>query len=231
YQIAHGYQDIYLIDTVGNVLYTASEQHVGENIFSEGYGFRNLQQAYRTALDTGGSALSDYGVYGADRQKISHFIARTVEDDDTGEEIGVLIFELPYKQLDSYMQSRFGLGESGQTYLVGADSLLRSTLRLFKDAPLLETRIETTLFRNWLEEHEQWHRLYDQSPESHFPPPRSTKETIYTNYQGIPVLGMYSSLEFLNKWGIHWVLVAEVNKKDAFAEATSLKYIAKASCS
>ncbi|XCN74073.1 MAG: response regulator [Candidatus Electrothrix aestuarii] len=225
YQLAHAYQDIYLVDMDGNVLYTASEQHVGDNIFAEGYELRNLLAAYRTTLETGRSALSDYGPHGHEQKKISHFVARALEDDDTGAEIGVLLFELPYTQLDSYMQSHFGLGESGETYLVGADSLLRSTLRSLDNSTLLQTRIETVLLRRWLEEHEKWHRLLDQAPGSGFPGPRTIKKSIYPNYQGVPVVGMYSSLDFLKKWGLHWVLVAEVNEKEAFFSASSLKYI------
>ncbi|MCW5208221.1 GAF domain-containing protein, partial [Desulfobulbus sp. US2] len=225
YQSAHVYQDVYLIDMLGNVLYTASEQHVGDNVLTEKYGLQKLTCAYQAALDTGRSALSDYGFHGPGGKKTSLFLARALENDETGEQIGVLVFELPYNQLDSYMQVHFGLGESGETYLVGTDFLIRSSLRFLKNSTILQTRIETSLLHNWLEEHGKWHRLHEQLPESLFPAPRSTKETIYANYQGHPVLGMYSSLDFLKKWEIHWVLVAEVNEQEAFASASALKYI------
>ena len=225
YQNAYGYQDVYLVDMLGNMLYSGSELHVGDNILAEQYELRKLTSAYQAALDTESSALSDYGFHGADTRKISLFLARALEDEETGEKIGVLVFELSYNQLDSYMQAHFGLGESGETYLVGTDFLIRSTLRFMEDSAILQTRIETKILNQWLEEHDKWHRLHEQSPESHYPPPRSIKETIYSNYQGVSVLGMYSSLDFLKKWGIHWVLVAEVNEKEAFASASSLKYI------
>jgi signal transduction histidine kinase/DNA-binding response OmpR family regulator len=225
YQNAHAYRDIYLIDMTGNVLYTASEQHVGDNILTEEYGLQKLTSVYQTALETGKSALSDYSLQTSDQEKVSFFLARSLQDEETGEKIGVLVFELPYKQLDEYMQAHFGLGESGETYLVGTDLLIRSRLRFSDESAILQTGIETALLHNWLEEHEKWHRMNTLLPESQLSAPCSTKETIYANYQGIPVLGMYSSLEFLNKWGIHWVLVAEVNAKEAFASAAALKYI------
>ncbi|MDU9050227.1 MAG: response regulator [Candidatus Electrothrix sp. Rat3] len=225
YQDAHAYLDIYLIDIMGNILYTASEQHVGDNILPEEYGLRRLTSVYQTALETGKSALSDYSLQTSDQEKISFFLARSLNDEETGEKIGVLVFELPYKQLDEYMQVHFGLGESGETYLVGTDLLIRSRLRFSDESVILQTGIETALLHNWMEEHEKWHRMNTLLPRSPLSALCSTKETIYANYQGIPVLGMYSSLEFLNKWGIHWVLVAEVNAKEAFASAAALKYI------
>ncbi|CAK8724750.1 hypothetical protein KKHLCK_14880 [Candidatus Electrothrix laxa] len=225
YQIAHAYQDVFLVDMSGRILYSGSEQHVGENILTEEYELQKLTCAYQAALDTGRSALSDYGFHNTDKKKISLFLARALENDETGEEIGVLVFELPYNQLDSYMQAHFGLGESGETYLVGTDFLIRSSLRFLNKDTILQTRVKTILLDNWLEEHKKWHHLHEQLPENDFPVPRSTKETIYSNYQGLPVLGMYSSLDFLRKWGIHWVLVAEVNEKEAFASASALKYI------
>ncbi|CAK8725682.1 hypothetical protein GMJAKD_17065 [Candidatus Electrothrix aarhusensis] len=225
YQSAHAYQDVFLVDMSGRILYSGSEQHVGENVLTEKYGLQKLTGAYQAALDTGRSALSDYGFPGTDARKISLFLARSLENDETGEKVGVLVFELPYNQLDSYMQAHFGLGESGETYLVGTDFLIRSSLRFLDKATILQTKVETVLLHNWLEEHERWHRLHGQHQESHTPAPRSTKETIYSNYQGLPVLGMYSSLDFLKKWGVHWVLVAEVNEKEAFASAAALKYI------
>ncbi|MGB5686203.1 MAG: cache domain-containing protein, partial [Candidatus Electrothrix sp.] len=185
YQSAYAYQDVYLIDMSGYVLYTASEQHVGDNVLTEEYGLQKLTCAYEAALDTGGSsALSDYGFDENNVGKISLFLARALEDDETGQKIGVLVFELPYNQLDSYMQAHFGLGDSGETYLVGTDFLIRSRLRFLDDAVILQTGIETVLLYDWLEEHEKWRRLHEQFPESAFPAPRSTKETIYVNYQG-----------------------------------------------
>jgi signal transduction histidine kinase/DNA-binding response OmpR family regulator/HAMP domain-containing protein len=153
------------------------------------------------------------------------FLARALEDEETGEKIGALVFELPYSQLDSYMQIQFGLGGRGETYLVGTDLLIRSRLRFLEDSAVLGTRVDTILLRQWLKEHGVWHWRYESDPEDPRSAPRSKKEAIYTNYQGDSVLGMYSSLGFLKKWGIHWVLVAEVNKKKAFASASALKYI------
>ncbi len=225
YQSAHAYQDIYLVDLSGNVLYTASEQHIGDNVLSEEYGLQKLACAYQGALETGTSALSDYSSYDTDKKNISLFLARALEDEETGEKIGVLVFELPYSQLDSYMQIQFGLGDLGETYLVGTDFLVRSTLRFLDDSAILRTRVDTVIFRKWVKEHDKWHMVYELDPDNSSPAPRSTKEAIYTNYQGDFVLGMYSSLNFLEKWGIHWVLIAEVNEKEAFASASALKYI------
>lgn len=224
YQTAHAYQDIYLIDMSGNILYTASEQHVGDNVLKEKYALQKLTYAYRTALDTEhNAALADYSLHGT--ENFSLFFAKVLEDDETGGELGVLVFELPYSQIDSYIQNRSGLGESGETYLAGTDLLLRSSLRFSDDAEVLRTRMENTLLHNWLDEHDKWHRLREQSPDGYFPAPHSVNETIYRNYQGEPVLGMYVTLDFMDKWNVHWILVAEMKTEEAFASASALKCI------
>ncbi|MCI5150533.1 MAG: HAMP domain-containing protein, partial [Candidatus Electrothrix sp. MAN1_4] len=231
YQNAHAYQNIYLVDMAGNILYAASGKHLGDNLLAEGYNQQKLTSVYQKALDTGNSVLSDYSAHDSEQKEISFFLAKVLEDEKTGENRGVLVFELPYSQLDTYMQASLGLGEFGETYLVGADLLLRSTLRFVDDSAILQTRVDTSLLQTWLQEHEKWHRMYRMyrmyrgNPEDFVPAPRSTQEVISTNYQGVSVLGMYSSLDFLEKWGIHWVLVAEVNEKEAFASASALKYI------
>ncbi|MCI5131876.1 MAG: HAMP domain-containing protein, partial [Candidatus Electrothrix sp. EH2] len=207
----------------GNILYTASEQHVGDNVLKEQYAVQKLTSAYRTALDTGHTALAGYDLHS--RENFSLFLAKALEDDETGEKVGVLVFELPYSQIDNYTQNRSGLGESGETYLVGTDLRLRSSLRFSDNAEVLHTRIKTSLLYKWLDKHDKWHRLQEQAPDGDFPAPDSVKEAIYTNYQGDTVLGMYSTLGFMNKWNIHWVLVAEMKTEEAFASALTLKYI------
>ncbi|XOF33732.1 MAG: response regulator [Candidatus Electrothrix sp. YB6] len=234
YQHAYQYRDIYLVDINQNILYSASERNVGENIQSEEYESCRLGQAYRDAVGTGRAVLSDYGYYEAgkesdtDNTTLSLFLAKAVEDDETGRKIGALIFEIPYTQLDPFMRTNFGLGKSGETYLVGADLLIRSTLRFIEDSKILGTRVDTELVRKWQQEHAQWHQLQEQAPDVSLPAPYSTEEMIYADYRGVSVLGMYSSLDFvgqLGQWGIHWVLVAEVDEEEAFASTTTLKYV------
>ena len=45
-----------------------------------------------------------------------------------------MIIEIPFSIMDSMLTQRFGLGETGEMYLVGADGLMRSNLRFFDDA-------------------------------------------------------------------------------------------------
>ncbi|MCI5222768.1 MAG: HAMP domain-containing protein, partial [Candidatus Electrothrix sp. AR4] len=225
FQNAHGYQGIYLIDLPGNILYSGSEEHLGSNIFGNEYDGTKLGEACLATLKTGKSVLSDYGYHEASDKSLSLFLAKAVEDDETGEKIGVLVFDLPYTHLDTFMQSNFGLGESGETYLVGTDLLIRSNLRSFENSALLQTKIDTELINRWREEHEKWHELQARTPEASLPAPESIEEIVYANYQGVSVLGMYSSLDFLGQWGFHWVLVAEVNEEEAFSSATALKKI------
>jgi methyl-accepting chemotaxis protein len=42
------------------------------------------------------------------------------------QKVGILIFQFPIDRLNTIMKERDGLGDTGETYLVGEDLLMRS---------------------------------------------------------------------------------------------------------
>ncbi len=89
-----------------------------------------------------------------------------------------------------------GLGLSGESYLVGADSLMRSNSR-FQENSIMQTKVSTDGVKD------AFNNIVGTS--------------VITDYRGIKVLSSYSKL---NVPGLDWVILAEID----YAEATKSIY-------
>jgi len=110
------------------------------------------------------------------------------------ETIGLIVYELVIDPINSIMLekgSSNGLGESGESYIVGSDLLMRSLSR-FDNASVLKTRVAT------------------QAVELAFNDKPGTK--IITDYRGIQVLSSYSRLNIQNH---KWAILAEIDYTEA----------------
>jgi signal transduction histidine kinase len=107
---------------------------------------------------------------------------------------GILVLTISIGAINSIMLNNdpmSGLGLSGETYLVGPDSLMRSTSR-FQPNSILKTVVNTQSVRNAL---------------------AGKAGTITTlDYRTIPVL---SSYEMIAVHGLNWVIIAEIDIKEA----------------
>ncbi|MFC2107021.1 histidine kinase [Bacteroidota bacterium] len=92
-----------------------------------------------------------------------------------------------------------GLGESGESYLVGDDFLMRSNSR-FKDNSVLNTRVETEAVLLALED--------------------STGTAIISDYRNVNVLSSYSKVEISN---LHWVILSEIDLKEAMVPLSKIR--------
>ncbi len=106
----------------------------------------------------------------------------------------VFIFELSTEALNQILLHRDaskGMGKSGEVYLVGPDSLFRSESRFIKNA-VLKTQVHTQTLRSAFINHEG--------------------SGITKDYRGVSTLSSYSRL---NIEGLNWVILAEIDKKEA----------------
>lgn len=195
YMREYGYYDIFLIAEDGDIVYTgAKERDLGTNLVSGIYSSSNLASAYRRGLQA--PVLEDFKVYAASNEPAS-FVAAPVRDKD-GKLIGVLAFQLALNQINDIMQENAGLGESGETYLVGEDKLMRSDSR-FQANTVLSLAVDTEASRAALA--------------------GGTDARIIDDYRGTPVLSAYAPLDIE---GTKWAILAEIDKSEAFAPATAL---------
>jgi methyl-accepting chemotaxis protein len=124
-----GYYDIFLCDPeTGDIVYSVFKELDYSTSLKDGpYADTNFGEAFRRAAESGGKdevILVDYKKYTPSYEAPASFIASPVYDGD--EMVGVALFQMPIDRLNAIMGERAGLGETGETYLVGRDKLMRS---------------------------------------------------------------------------------------------------------
>lgn len=114
--------------------------------------------------------------------------------DDSSDIMGVVVLQVSLSAINQIMlekSSGSGLGESGESYLVGKDLLMRSTSR-FKPNSVLSTKVKTLACISALS--------------------GLTGTEIVSDYRGISVFSSYSPLEIK---GLNWVILAEIDFDEA----------------
>ncbi len=123
-----GYYDIFLVDTeTGDIVYSVfKEIDYATSLLDGPCAHTNFGEAFRKAniLNKGESILVDFEQYYPSYEAPASFIASPIFDDE--KRIGVALFQMPIDRINAIMGQRKGLGETGETILVGSDYLMRS---------------------------------------------------------------------------------------------------------
>ncbi len=223
FQLNFGYYDVFLIDLQGNVLFTVQEENdLGTNILIGKYANSVLGTIFRNALKKKKIVFSDLKLYGPSDNLPSMFMANTLEDDETGEIIGVIVFQLPSAKIDQIMQDPIGLGKTGETFLIGTDSLMRSNTRHSKKSTILNTTSLAASHSDWIANEKARHSSPSKS-ELNVPPLKDDEVIIFPDYRNVEVMGLIHNLEFLGKLGVHWALVAKIDRAEALLPIIKLQ--------
>ncbi|WP_321530098.1 methyl-accepting chemotaxis protein [uncultured Desulfuromonas sp.] len=208
-----GYYDIFLVDSAtGNIVYSVfKELDYSTSLLNGPYAQTNFGEAFRSANASTRKdhvVLVDYARYFPSYNDPAGFIACPIFDGDT--KIGVAMFQFPIDTLNAIMTERSGLGETGESYLVGKDKLMRSDSHLdaqnhsvraaFANPQLGQVDTEAT-------------RLALSG---------ATGTQIITDDNGQPVLSAYTPLQIGTTT---WALLSEIHVAEAFAELTHLKWL------
>ena len=125
---AFGYYDIFIVDNAsGNVVYTVfKELDFATNLTTGSWANTGLAQAFKAAknIPNGKTALTDFAPYTPSYEAPAAFMATPIVV--KGQALGTLIIQVPLEPINAIMQERSGMGKTGETYLVGADYLMRS---------------------------------------------------------------------------------------------------------
>ncbi len=192
--IAHfGYHDLFLIDRAGNIVYSLEkEDDFATNVAHGQYRNTPLGLVFRKSVSPGGRDvdISDFDRYGPSDNTPASFASSPVLGED-GKIAGVFAVQLPAQPINDMLRSTAGMGETGETYIVGNDLLMRSQSRFIAQPTMLEKEIDTASVAEGLNGFS------------------GTK--IISDYRGKPVLSVYSPLDF---GGPLWVLIAEIDKSE-----------------
>ena len=232
YSDRFGYYDIFLVDLDGNIVYSVfKEVDYGTSLLTGLYSETNFADVYRQALDAEDksfSALVDFQPYQPSYDAPAAFVASPIYDDD--EKIGVLVFQMPIGRIDDIMTSNqqwedVGLGESGETYILGDDSTLRNQSRFLiedeenylqtlkdRDVPIpTVARIRSLNTTIGLQQVTSEGGVAALSGEE--------GEAIFPDYRGVSVLSSYKPLDIA---GVNWAIMSEIDETEAFQFITEL---------
>lgn len=191
----HAYYDLFLINNQGDVVYTyAREKDFGVNLFNPAYERSSLARAFHRGIER--TTLIDYAYYEPSFDYAS-FISAPIQN-KKGETLGVVALQLSDQAINDMMKNHSGLGETGDVYLVCHNRILRSDHGL-KDKS------------RWVQE------VNGDSVELAYAEQPGIK-TI-RNFKDDKVLVAYAPLEIE---GLDWVLVTEINTKEAYAVTYAL---------
>lgn len=224
-----GYYDLFLIDSDGNIVYSVhKEADFATNLRIGPYARSSLAAAYKDALrqNSGYVAISDFTFYEPSLGAPAAFMATPLYQGTSL--IGAMAIQVPVDQINDVMTSggswqREGLGESGETFLIGDDLLLRSESRSLIEQP--ENYFEVLRQRQTnTEDIEQIERLntavLNQTAESDAVVAALDGRTgiaTVENYLGDQTLAAYGPLDIR---GVDWVIVSEIDQSEVFAPIT-----------
>lgn len=198
YKAKYGYYDFFLISKEGIVVYTAEhERDFGTSLVNGQYRSTGLAKAFRGAM-SGQVTLTDFESYSPSNGDAASFIAAPVVQG--GYVIGVVALQMPISAINSIMQEKAGMGESGESYLVGKDFLMRSDSRFEKESTILKKQVRTKGVETALS--------------------GSSGVAVYEDYRGIDVWGAYSKLDID---GVDWVVISEMDDEEVMAPLGSIR--------
>jgi methyl-accepting chemotaxis protein len=205
----YGYYDLFLIHPEGEVFYSvAKEADYGTNMVNGEYADSGLGKLVRRVLEQEQFGFADFEPYAPSNGEPAAFIARPVIHEG-GVEL-IVALQLPLSAINSIMQEREGMGETGETYLVGPDHLMRSDSYLDPEHHSVQASfadpgqgsVKTEAARKALA--------------------GETGEGVITDYNGHSVLSAYAPIDL---WGTRWALLAEIDKAEAFAAVITLEWL------
>ena len=226
-----GYYDIFLVNLDGYIVYSVfKELDYATNLINGPYSNSGIGRAFHagnTLGDRNDVAIDDFQKYLPSYDDAAAFFSSPIFEGD--KKVGVLIMQAPIDRLNAVMTSNeswtdVGLGESGETYIVGDDGLLRNDSRFLIEDKVSYLEALRTVGEPNIE------RITAKSTsiglQSVSTP--GTKASlagqegfdIFPDYRNVPVLSAYTPL---NIPGLNWVLLAEIDEAEAFATAISIR--------
>ncbi len=202
-----GYYNIFLVDTDSSqVVYSVfKELDFATSLATGPWSNSGIAEVYRKAKnlsDPNAYAFVDYAPYTPSYDAPASFIASPVFDGD--KKIGVAIFQLPIDKLNAVMAQSEGMGETGESLLIGPDYLMRSDSRLKP-----ETHSVIASFQ-----HPETGKVKTKATEAAFEK-GETSVVVTPDYRNNETIIVYGPIEVLGKT---WCLNAKMDTAEAYRE-------------
>ena len=208
YAEQYGYYDLFLLNPDGYCFYTVCHEADYQTNFLAGkYKDSNLGRLTRQVIDGKSFGFADFEPYAPSKGKPAAFVAQAVLNGDEVELVVAL--QLPLDTVNAIMGVRAGMGETGETYLVGPDKRMRSDSFLDPKARSVDASFAGTIEHNGVDTEASRKALSGEADAA-----------IITDYNGNPVLSAYTPV---NVFGTSWALLAEIDESEAFAPVVEMQ--------
>ena len=222
-----GYYDIFLIDhESGNIVYSVfKEVDFGTSLLDGPYKDTNFAKAFRAARMATKKdfvRMTDFEPYSPSYNAPAAFIASPIFQGE--KKIGVLIFQMPIVEINRVMTGdnnweREGLGQSGETYLIGLDHKMRNNSRfLIEDkqnylSQIKKLGVDSKVFRQIenLQTTILLQEIHTEVTDAALAGKTGTK--IIEDYRKIPVLSAYAPVNIPD---VQWAILSEIDEAEAF---------------
>jgi methyl-accepting chemotaxis protein len=203
YAQRYGYQDVLLMAQDGYVFHTVMRgPDYQTNLLTGPYQDTHLGQLVRQVVNTGEISFADFAPYLPAGNKPVAFVAAPVMYEDRPDMVVAL--QLPPGWTDAVMQERTGMGETGETLLVGPDMRMRSNSYLDPDGHSVEASFVGTVEKNGIDNEAVGEALAGNTGEG---------VRFDTDYLGHQVIITYAPVRFGN---LNWALIAKQDVTEAF---------------
>lgn len=205
---AYGYYDLFLITPDGDVAYTVTrEADYGTNLNTGPYANSGLAKVFRDARDQRRFVLQDFERYAPSNDDPASFIAYPVIVD--GQLVAIAALQLSIDRINEIMQQRDGMGETGESYLVGTDKRMRSDSYLDPTGHSVIASFAGSVERNGIDSESVRLALSGL-----------TGITELIDYNGNPVLSAYTPVKVGDQ---RWALISEIDVAEALYAVTVLE--------
>ncbi len=198
-----GYADMFLFDLKGNLVYSVMKNDDFAGNYGEGGELADtgLGRAFRAAVkltERGQVVYEDTAIYPISGMPAS-FLATPIID-QRGKLMGVMAFQMPVAPINQMLQDNTNLGQTGESFIVGADKLLRSDSLFSEGDDTLTTTYDTPMVDAALA--------------------GNAADGTTTNYRGMKMIGTAAPVSFN---GTTWAIVTTIGEDEALASVTRLR--------
>ena len=202
------YYDLFLIDLNGDIFYSvAKESDYQTNLLDGPYAQSGLASLFNKTMLNQSFNIIDFSAYAPSHNEPAAFIAQPIRQN--GEIKGVIALQLSITKINTLMQQREGMGETGESYIVGQDHRMRSDSFLDPVGRSVKASFAGNITDNGVSTLAVTKGLSGIS-----------NTEIIQDYNDNAVLSAYMPINFGD---INWVLISEIDAAEAFAATATLK--------
>jgi methyl-accepting chemotaxis protein len=203
-----GYQDLFLIHPQGKIFYSVRRKSdYGTSLVDGPYADSGIGKLFRRTLENKKYGLMDFAPYAPSNNEPASFVAQPLLH---GSDVELVVaLQLSIRDINGVMQQREGMGQTGETYLVGPDKLMRSDSHLDSKNHTVKASFSDP-------SNGSVNTMASQRALK-----GETGQDLIVDYKGSAVLSAFAPLKVGDAT---WSLIAEIQEAEAFSAIKSMKW-------